>query len=579
MADIFSTPAPSTQISQSLDNVEDVYYQLAGASSDADPWLLRHCRFDDFGSLRLFRVQIRNAGGVPTRDKIPAHFLVGDRDVYDSARLEAGVAHDGDLREELASLVPPDIGLRILRLFMKHVFPLLPIISRSRLGLDKLDDAAPAQILNRISTPLLAAIYGSALPFASEDSYVFLATSHSKAPLAQIWSIVHKSVVRGIHSPRLYLVQAALLYIHRPVQEEHSYAITDAASMWSIIGLTVGMAHSLGLNLECRSFGMPDEEKRVRRRVWWALYCEDKWASLLFGRPPYIRSSEWDVSELEDADFYSTFLPDHGTVDLQQPFREMARLAVIAESVQDKLYSLRASQRLAVDLSASLAVAKPLLDTLGGWRASLPTNSSQTAQHGDTSQSQTHLPATIHNAYWILLVYVWRALLRATVRSSDPPVVIHMQEPSDSGYLAEDMHWRFDYLPEMDVRVEEDANDNSHIVRELHEAALTCASNVLDFLSGLDYSAFNGFWHSWSRKGFASISSFLLSLLIQAPDFPKAIKAKALLDKWQQLLRQRHKSFPFFSQGKVRLDSLSWSGLGGAFNLATHVQQALQHTG
>jgi hypothetical protein len=116
MTDIFSAPAPSTQISQSLDNSEDIYYQLAGASSDADPWLLRHCRFDDFGSLRLFKVHIRNAGGVPTRDKIPAHFLVGERDVYEAARLEAGVVYDGDLREELVRLVSPDIGLRILRL-------------------------------------------------------------------------------------------------------------------------------------------------------------------------------------------------------------------------------------------------------------------------------------------------------------------------------------------------------------------------------------------------------------------------------------------------------------------------------
>jgi hypothetical protein len=157
---------------------------------------------------------------------------------------------------------------------------------------------------------------------------------------------------------------------------------------------------------------------------------------------------------------------------------------------------LRTSQRLAVDLSASLAVAKPLLDTLGSWRASLPSGSGQHAQHEPTTRAQAQLPATIHNAYWTLLVYVWRALLRATVRSSDPPVVIHIQDSSDSGYFPEDVNWSFDYLPEMDARVEEDVNDNSHKVRELHEAALTCATNVLDFLSSLDYLAFNEFWYS-----------------------------------------------------------------------------------
>jgi hypothetical protein len=220
---------------------------------------------------------------------------------------------------------------------MKNVFPLLPIISRSGLGLDKLEDTIPTRVLDKFPTALLAAIYGSALPFASEDRYLYLMTSHEKPPIAKLWSIVHRSIVQGIHSPRLSLVQAATLYIHRAVQDEHSYAVTDAASMWSIIGLTVGMAHSLGLNLECRLFGLPDEEKRVRRRVWWGLYIEDKWASLLFGRPPYIRSSEWDVSRLEDADFLTTFHRDSTSVDLQLPFRHMASLAVIAESVQDKL--------------------------------------------------------------------------------------------------------------------------------------------------------------------------------------------------------------------------------------------------
>jgi hypothetical protein len=115
--DIFSTPGPSTQISQSLDAMEGHYYQLSGASSDEDPWLLRHCKFDEFGFRRFFKVHIRNAGGVPTREKIPAHFIVSERAIHDGAATlgaDVGPRHDHDLREELARLVPPNHGQRLL---------------------------------------------------------------------------------------------------------------------------------------------------------------------------------------------------------------------------------------------------------------------------------------------------------------------------------------------------------------------------------------------------------------------------------------------------------------------------------
>lgn len=115
MPDIFSGLGAFTQISQSLNAMEGHYYQLSGASSDEDPWLLRHCKFDEFGFRRFFRVHIRNAGGVPTREKIPAHFIVSERGIHDVAAPEGGVGQDG-LREELARLVPPNHGQRLLRL-------------------------------------------------------------------------------------------------------------------------------------------------------------------------------------------------------------------------------------------------------------------------------------------------------------------------------------------------------------------------------------------------------------------------------------------------------------------------------
>jgi hypothetical protein len=82
---------------------------------------------------------------------------------------------------------------------------------------------------------------------------------------------------------------------------------------------------------------IPTEEKQLRARLWWAVYTEDKWLSLLMGRPPYISDNEWDVALLEESDFsipVSVPFADVTHADLMRSFRDMARLSVIASSVQ-----------------------------------------------------------------------------------------------------------------------------------------------------------------------------------------------------------------------------------------------------
>lgn len=100
----------------------------------------------------------------------------------------------------------------------------------------------------------------------------------------------------------------------------------------------VGLASSLGLHIECRMWGIPAWEKRLRRRLWWAVYAEDKWRSLLMGRPPYIRREEWDVSALDAGDFVfqvHSAPSSTGVGEMNVPFRFLVDLAGIAETIHD----------------------------------------------------------------------------------------------------------------------------------------------------------------------------------------------------------------------------------------------------
>lgn len=126
--DDFIIPSPSTydfperplpQAIQTLDQLKDFSYQLIGASGESDPWLLRHCKFDEHGFLLVHQVHFRNAGGVPLDEKIPVHFLVTDDQLYGPAKAETRITSDtsDNLREKLYTLVPLECGQRLVSLY------------------------------------------------------------------------------------------------------------------------------------------------------------------------------------------------------------------------------------------------------------------------------------------------------------------------------------------------------------------------------------------------------------------------------------------------------------------------------
>ena len=107
----------STQLSQTMDQIDGHSIMLLGASSESDPWLLRHCRFDQLGLRSVHKMYFRNAGGVPTKDKIPVHFIISDNK-YLTHPMMMMQGDGGDVsvafRAELNQLVPPSYGVRLI---------------------------------------------------------------------------------------------------------------------------------------------------------------------------------------------------------------------------------------------------------------------------------------------------------------------------------------------------------------------------------------------------------------------------------------------------------------------------------
>ncbi|KAJ5296198.1 hypothetical protein PENANT_c021G03926 [Penicillium antarcticum] len=575
---IIPSGRPPAQFVQSIDQLENGHAQLFGASAESDPWLLRHCCFDDSGMKHFYKVHFRNAGGVPTVQRIPVHFMISADELAEAIKLETRAGAGDVTRERLNYLVPPEYGRRLVGLFVKYVFPALPIISRSQLGLTTASYQLPElSALENVPIHLLAAIYAAAFPFVAHDDYLCVLSTYHASPVDTLWRMVYELISEEIHSPRLAVLQAALLYIHQQPRDEARLTTADTPFLWSFVGQIVGLACSLGLHIECRMWGIPAWEKRLRRRLWWAVYAEDKWRSLLMGRPPYIHPAEWDVSELDEGDFLVGPRQGFSTLscDTEIPFRYLVNLTRIGEEIHDTFYTLRASQILNANFSTSAELGRGLLERLNDWYSSLP----ETFRLPNWSKSVNGLapyPTSIHFAYLLLVVYVYRAMLRPMARSSSPPLIFDLEDMSATSPLpVNESMLDFMGLPEIESLPEIEISDEFGTGEATLHAAEKCASILVNFTRRLTSSDFTGFWYSWSRIGFATISNYLMLLLVQAPNGAHAIRAKHLVDSWLHVLRCQSQSFPLVKLGLARLDALHWAGLSNTFVLPLHVQEAI----
>jgi hypothetical protein len=220
---------------------------------------------------------------------------------------------------------------------MRFVFPLMPVVSRSQLQLGLTTTPSLA-----VPVHLLAAIYASALPFRAHDPSLCVSSAYDSPPTNQLWRLVYELVTQEIHTPKLAVLQAALLYLQKFPTGAAESALSDSPFIWSFFGVVANLASTLGLHLECCNWGIPPWEKRLRRRLWWVLYIEDKWRSLLTGRPPMLRSEEWDVGALDEVDFEVDRLPYPASSNHQnlneggdgKSFMILSKLALVADSLQ-----------------------------------------------------------------------------------------------------------------------------------------------------------------------------------------------------------------------------------------------------
>lgn len=398
----------------------------------------------------------------------------------------------------IEALVYPH-GKALINLYFRIVHPSFPILHK-KVYLEKYERT------NREFSPaLLAAVYILALHFWSYSSEL---ASQKKPDVVFLETLAMKTIGYVVHRPKISTVEAGLLPLQRPNKD-----------FWTLTAGMVAVGQELGLHLDCTNWKIPNWERGLRKRLAWALYMQDTWASLVHGRPFHIALSNWAVKPLTEKDFPENALDEddeEGSTEVEKGrllFVHMVSLTSILAEILQKLYSVRAEQDLlGTSLTATrlaLTKAKPLQLKLKEWHTNLPDALSM----DDVKVRKLSSTGYLHLAYFATEITLHRRIIRTLSTCAD-----------------------------------------LHLIDICRSAAKARLVSTMGFVNRLKPEHLQSFWYFASKFNFALVGVFQSLLCATSLSKEEAQFYIARLDEYRWTLRVSSKNAEFLEQSLGIID-------------------------
>jgi hypothetical protein len=412
--------------------------------------------------------------------------------------------------DTIEKLVAPH-GEALIKLYFRIVHPSFPILHK-KVYLEKY-----SRNHREFSPPLLAAVYALALNWWSYSTEL---SSHPRPDVTKLEEIAFRTLQSVALRPKLSTVQAGLLLLQRP----------QSGYSWMLTAQLVAMGQDLGLHMDPSTWRIPSWERGLRKRLAWALYCQDTWSALVYGRPPHIGPNNWSVPTVTGSDFPESAADEDeedGSTEVEKGrtlFSAMISLSQLLSDVLDSLYSedARLWIRSASDpTKATLDKAKPIQLRLRSWFATLPDSLRMDA----TRVGKLNSTGYLHLAYFATEITLHRRLIQSLSSNTDP-------------YLTQ-------------------------VIRSAAKARLISA---MDFFNRLRPEHLQSFWYFASKVNFALIGTFNALLWATSVSAEEADFYQRRLQEYRWTLRVSNKSAEFLEIASGILESAVGSLLKAADN-------------
>ncbi|KAH7123603.1 fungal-specific transcription factor domain-containing protein [Dendryphion nanum] len=414
-------------------------------------------------------------------------------------------ADEVDTLRHVDQIVSPH-GPALLDLYFSVVHPSFPIIQK-HLFIERYRNGDRS-----FSPSLMAGMYILALNWWSLNPKL---AAYPKPDAARLEAIAMQSLSRAMDRPKLSTIQAGLLLLQRP-----------EADSWSLTTQLVAIGQELGLHLDCSSWSIPSWECGLRKRIAWALYMQDKWSSLIHGRPSHIFGANWAVQPINDDDFKEEgdgF--DARDEENEQEkdenergqilFAQMIGLTQIMAEVMDTFYTQTAIQDFANAGKNStqliLARAKNVQLKLRKWHEELPKS---VKMHAPTN-SKLSSTGYLHLAYFATEITLHRRIVQSLDPTTHDPYGFFM----------------------------------------CRNAAKTRLISAMDFVNRLKPEHLQSFWYFASKINFTLIGTFGSLLWATSPAKEEAEFYKTRLREYRWTLSVSSKRAEFLDYAVSMLDA------------------------
>ncbi|CAK7211026.1 hypothetical protein SCUCBS95973_000990 [Sporothrix curviconia] len=454
--------------------------------------------------------------------------------------------------EEVERLVEPH-GPGLVEIYFRIVHPSYPILHKG-VFLERYHRSDRTLFL---PAPLLAAVYLLAMDWWEYDPALAGPgpgaagdpnnRSNTKPDIEALAQLAAQSLTTAIHQPKLSTVQACLLLLQRSatsmadakhIGARGAFTSSGAGGcggdVWILTSQLVAVAEELGLHVDCTKWNIPGWEKGLRKRLAWATLMQDKWSSLIYGRPSHVQASHWRIPQLSLDDFVEeadgdgsnrgSLADDRVEVEKGQLlFIHLARLTEVMAEALATFYShdpVRYAAFSAADGMHTIESVKTVALRLRAWATALPSCLRMEAVRPRKLCSNGFL----HLSYFVTEIMVYRCIVRSLARKPPHPFDADESIPP----LGESPH-----------------QHAAALVTLCREAAKTRLLHVMRFVEALRPEHLQAFWWFASAKSLAYIRTYVSILWATSQGADEAEYYRQKLDEFRWSLRIRARGVPF----------------------------------
>ena len=484
------------------------FAELYGLGSDMEPILMRHRPYDP--GTHEFSLETHSIRRVLEKDDSQEYPLT-----FHMAKDEKAVDADPTLShtDAVEDCVSPH-GPSLLDLFWRHVQPCYPVLSKDSFV------QAYSKGYRNIPAALLGAIYLCALRWWTYDPELSIRNPPDPTLLR---NILKDALPSAYHRPKLSSIQAALLLLQcqpeDPLNPDHTY-------QWGLTCQALAIGQCLGLHLDATNWSIPQWERNLRKRLSWALYMQDRWTALAYGRPVHIHDDDWTVQDLTNMDFTDDDSNSITGTDEERrsigatgrmQYMQMVRLTRLLSGILSAFYTARNCREQ--DTVLLYQKARPLLAALNEWYANIPAS----LQMNITYQRKLCFHGYLHFSYYGVVMTLLRRLIRST--ALPPRCVDHA------------------------------------VLGDIRQVALEVAQNAITFVTNLRPDHLEAFWYFTSPYLFSLLGSFTTLLLVTSLSSQERNFWQDTLNSYLWTLRMMSKSCEPMQYAVNRLEGAILRGL------------------